>query len=141
MKLPLPVLRYLIIPFFVQTLSIARADDHDAHSLPAISAEPAAQLFVDAPLPGPLAKGLVVVPFRTEHAKIVPVYGEAATHVVPRISHLHITLDHASWHWLQTNDEPIVIQGLSHGPHQLMVELADANHHQLAMQTVGFAIP
>jgi hypothetical protein len=103
--------------------------------------EPEAQLQVDAPLAAPLTRGVVVVPFHTEHLKIVPVYGVAALGIVPRIGHLHISVDHSSWHWLHSSEEPIVIQGLSRGPHQLTVELADANHHRLTVREIDFTIP
>lgn len=141
MKFQFSVLRCVAAAFLLVSLSAAYAGDHDAHSVPAVAAEPAAQLFVDAPLAAPLTKGVVVVPFRTEHLKIAAIYGDAALRVVPRIGHLHITLDNASWHWLQASDEPIVIQGLSHGPHQLTLELADANHRLLTKQTLDFTIP
>lgn len=133
--------RCLAITVVLLGLATAHADDHAAHLLPAAAAEPAAQLVVDAPLAAPLAKGLVVVPFHAEHMKIMPVYGEAATHVVPRLGHLHITVDHAAWHWLHASEEPIVIQGLSHGPHQLTLELADASHHVLVVKELDFSIP
>jgi len=140
MKLQSLVCRCLAITFAL-SLATAHAADHDAHIPPAAAVQPAAQLMVDAPLAVPLSKGLVVVPFRAQHLKILPVYGEAALRVVPRIGHLHITLDHAAWHWLQASEEPIVIQGLPSGPHQLTLELADANHHVLAAQNLDFTIP
>jgi hypothetical protein len=55
--------------------------------------QPAAHLVVSQPLAGPLSNGLVVITFRTENLKIVPVYGETASQVVPRLGHLHITVD------------------------------------------------
>lgn len=103
--------------------------------------EPAAKLSLEGPLAGPLARGIVLVPFHTEYLKIVPVYGEAALGVTPRIGHLHVTVDHGSWHWVHANNEPIVLNGLSHGAHQLTVELADANHHRLDLKEVEFIIP
>lgn len=141
MKLQTLASRYLAIPCALLCLASAHAGDHDAHVLPAVPVEPAAQLMVEAPLAAPLAKGLVVVPFRAEHMKILPVYGEAALRVAPRIGHLHITVDHAAWHWLQSNEEPIVIQGLPRGPHNVTLELADANHHVLAVKQLDFTIP
>src|SRR5688500_13556182 len=49
--------------------------------------EPPANLVVDPPL----AKGLVVVQYRTENLRVVPVFGEAALAVSPRIGHIHVT--------------------------------------------------
>jgi len=141
MKLRLTVSICLSITLAGLSIGTTYADDHGAHSGAAISAEPAAALLVEAPLAAPLARGLVVVPFHTSHLKVVPVYGAAALAVVPRIGHLHVSVDHSSWHWLHSSDEPIVIQGLSHGTHQLTLELVDANHHQLAVRELDFTIP
>lgn len=141
MKRQRPVSSCIAIIFALLHLGHAYADEHDSHTVIATSAEPEAQLVIDAPLAAPLARGLVVLPFRTEHLKIVPVYGVAALGVVPRIGHLHISVDRASWHWLHSSDEPIVIQGLAHGSHQLTVELVDANHHRLAVKELDLTIP
>lgn len=141
MKLRLSVSRGMAIVFTLLHLSFAYAEEHDARSVVATSAESEVQLLVEAPLAAPLARGVVVVPFHTEHLKIVPVYGVAAVGVVPRIGHLHISVDHSSWHWLHSSDEPIVVQGLSRGSHQITLELADANHHRLAVKEIDFTIP
>lgn len=104
------------------------------------SATPA-RLRVEAPLAGPLARGVVVVPFQAEHLQIVPVYGSDAAKVVPRIGHLHLTVDNAAWHWVQASPDLIVLQGLDGGPHTLRIDLADAQHQVLHSQTVGFTVP
>ena len=120
----------------------SRADgaEHAMHG-PSISAQPSASLAVMETPAGPLSRGVVVIPFRTENLKIVPVYGEVALNVTPRIGHLHITVDDASWHWLHASDEPIVLQGLAPGSHHIILELADANHHVLDSRTIRFDIP
>lgn len=76
-----------------------------------------------------------------EQVKMAAAYGEAASRLVPRVGHLHISLDHAPWHWLQASEEPIVVQGLPSGPHQLTLKLADANHQIMAVQHIAFTIP
>ncbi len=43
-----------------------------------LESEPPAILYVDPPLPGPTLFRTVVIPYRTEHLRIVPVYGAAA---------------------------------------------------------------
>lgn len=113
------------------------------HMTPAVSAapQPAAHLVVSQPLAGPLSAGLVVITFRTENLKIAPVYGETASQVVPRLGHLHITVDDGPWHWLHASEEPIIIQGLPLGPHRVLIELADANHRILEAETRAFEIP
>src|SRR5947199_2427406 len=61
--------------------------------------EPAARLFVESPLPGPLAGGVAFIPYRSENLRILPVGGPAARNVSPRVGHLHITLDDLPWQW------------------------------------------
>lgn len=122
-------------------MEIAYAQSHDAHSQPIAGIEPDAQLIVSAPIAALLSKGVVVVPIRVEHVKIMPVYGEAALQVAPRIGHFHVTVDRASWHWVHASNEPIVIQGLSSGQHHLTIDLAQANHHVIASQELDIALP
>jgi Family of unknown function (DUF6130) len=61
--------------------------------------EPAPSLTVQPPLPGPLAQGVVFIPYRLENLRIVPVGGAAARDISPRVGHLHITLDDLPWQW------------------------------------------
>src|SRR5205809_496642 len=89
--------------------------------------EPAPKIVIDPPLPEPLARGLVVIQYRSENVHIVPVFGAAALDVSPRVGHLHVTVDDASWHWVDASAEPLIIQGLTPGPHKVLIELADAN--------------
>jgi hypothetical protein len=88
-----------------------------------------------------LAKGAVVLPFRLENMKLMPLYGETALSVTPRVGHLHVTVDDASWHWVHSDNEPIVVQGLAAGAHHLTLELADPIHHVIESKTVSFEIP
>jgi hypothetical protein len=107
----------------------------------ALEAEAPARLIVDAPLPAQLAKGLVVVRYRTENLRIVPVFGAGALDVSPRIGHLHVTLDDAAWHWVDASAEPLIIQWLPPGPHKLLIELADPTHKVIDSASVQFEIP
>jgi hypothetical protein len=107
----------------------------------ALEAEAPARLIVDAPLPAQLAKGLVVVRYRTENLRIVPVFGAGALDVSPRIGHLHVTLDDAAWHWVDASAEPLIIQWLPPGPHKLLIELADPTHKVIDSSSVQFEIP
>ena len=124
--------------------SMTTIPPHDAFA-PApvvpLESEPPARLIVDSPLAGKLAVGLVVVRYRTENLRIVPVYGPAALGVSPRIGHLHLTVDDAPWHWVDASGEPIVLKGLPPGPHTLLVELADPTHKVIDRATVKFEIP
>ena len=58
-----------------------------------IKNEPAPKLIVDPPLPEGLALGVVWIQYRVENLRIVPVFGEGAAKVSPRVGHLHITVD------------------------------------------------
>lgn len=119
----------------------AQGSESHAPATPQGTAEPSARLVVDAVLPGPLANGAVVLPFRLENMKIIPLYGETALGVTPRIGHLHVTVDDAAWHWVHSDNEPIVVQGLAAGAHHLTLELADPTHHVIDSKTVSFEIP
>ncbi|MGH8338584.1 MAG: DUF6130 family protein [Gammaproteobacteria bacterium] len=106
-----------------------------------LASEPAPKLIVDPPVVDALARGLVVVQYRAENVRIVPVYGPNALDVSPRIGHVHLTLDDAAWHWLDASGQPIVIQYLSAGPHKLLIELVDANHQRFDSRLVSFVVP
>ena len=58
-----------------------------------IDNEPAARLIVEPPLPGPLARGVVFIPYRVENFLVLAVGGPAARNLSPRAGHLHITVD------------------------------------------------
>lgn len=106
-----------------------------------VAAEPKAKLFVDPPIAEALAKGKVFIQYRTENLRIVPVYGEAALDVSPRIGHLHITVDNLPWHWADASNEPLIIVGMTPGKHTILFELADTTHHVLQQQLITFEIP
>lgn len=106
-----------------------------------LAEQPPARIVIDPPLPDQLAKGRVVIQYRTENLRILPVFGPAAAGVLPRIGHLHLTLDDLPWHWVDTSGQELIINGLAAGPHKLLVELADANHKPLAREVVKFEIP
>jgi hypothetical protein len=110
--------------------------------LVAIENEPAAALIVAPPAPGPLARGAVVIPYRVENFRIVPVLGAAAVKVSPRVGHLHVNVDGLPWYWGDFSDSnTIVVNGLPAGPHKVRIDLADPEHHVLASQTVTFTVP
>ena len=107
----------------------------------AIANEPPPKLIVDPPLPEPLALGRVFIQYRTENLRVVPVFGEGALKVSPRIGHVHITVDDASWHFVDASGETVILVGLPPGPHQVLFELADPTHKVITSQTVKFTVP
>jgi hypothetical protein len=108
----------------------------------AVETEPAPKLIVDPPLPDQLVHGIVQIQYRVENVRIVPVFGAAALTVSPRIGHLHVTIDDLPWHWADASDSNTIdLVGLPPGPHKVLIELVDANHHPFAGQTVTFTVP
>jgi hypothetical protein len=103
--------------------------------------QPPARIFVDPPLAEALARGVVVLQYRAENIRIVPVFGPAALAVSPRIGHLHVTVDDLPWDWADASGVPVIIQNLPPGPHRVLIELADANHHILDHRVVEFVVP
>jgi len=74
--------------------------------------QPPAKIILDPPLAEPLSHGLVFIQYRTEHLRIVPVFGLNALDVSPRIGHIHVTVDDAPWHWADASGEPLIAQAL-----------------------------
>jgi hypothetical protein len=107
-----------------------------------LASEPPPKLIVDPPVPYRLAAGSVIIPYRTENFRILPVFGPAAVGVSPRAGHLHVTVDGLPWHWADASDsKTIVVVGLPPGPHKVLIELADPTHKVITGQTVAFTVP
>jgi hypothetical protein len=109
-----------------------------------IANEPAPKLFVEAPLPEPLSRGVALVPYRVEHLRILPLLGADAANVSPRVGHLHVSIDDLPWHWadFSQNADTIVVAGLPPGQHKLTISLAAAaDHHVYTTRTVTFSVP
>jgi hypothetical protein len=71
----------------------------------------------------------------------VPVFGANAMAVSPRVGHIHVRVDDASWVWADASGNPIILMGLFPGTHKVLIELEDANHHTLDKGMVTFVIP
>lgn len=113
-----------------------------ASSVIPLASEPPAKLFIDPPLAEPLAsRGAVVINYCAENLRFVPVFGPNALAVSPRVGHIHVRVDDASWVWADASGNPIILMGLSPGPHKVVIELEDANHHTLDQGTVKFVVP
>jgi len=114
-----------------------------ATPLVAIPNELPAKLVVDPPVPEQLALGRVFIQYRTENLRILPVFGNAALSVSPRVGHLHYYVDGQSWPIVDASGETVVLVGLKPGPHTVKLELADATHKPIsgASQVVEFSIP
>jgi Family of unknown function (DUF6130) len=104
--------------------------------------EPAPSLTVHPPLPGPLAQGLVFIPYRLENLRIVPVGGAAARDISPRVGHLHVTLDDLPWFWADYGQSnTIILGGLSRGEHKVRIEAVDPEGKPFIARTITFTVP
>ena len=114
-----------------------------ATPLVAVKDEAPAKLIVDPPIPEQLALGRVFIQYRTENLRILPVFGNAALAVSPRLGHLHYYVDNQSWPTVDTSGETVVLVGLPPGPHKVRLELADATHKPIpnASKLVEFTVP
>ncbi len=106
-----------------------------------LRAEAAPKIVIDPPLAEPLAMGRVVIQYRAENLRIVPVFGPAALAVSPRIGHIHVTADSTPWHWADASGEPLILNGFLPGPHKILIELVNPNHQVLDTGSVTFVIP
>ena len=107
-----------------------------------IQDEPAPRLIVEPPLPGPLARGIVYIPYRVENLRILPVGGAAASKVSPRVGHLHITVDDLPWQWADYGQSnTIILVGMPRGQHKVLIEVVDPEGKVFTGQTVTFYSP
>jgi hypothetical protein len=108
----------------------------------ASGSEPPAKIVIDPPQAEPLAsRGVVVIRYCAQNLHILPVLGPNALAVSPRIGHIHVRLDDASWVWADAGDVPIILQGIPPGSHKVLIELVDANHHTLDKGLITLVIP
>ena len=107
-----------------------------------IDKEPPPKLIVEPPLPGPLASGVVFIPYRVENLRILPVGGPAARTVSPRVGHLHITVDELPWAWADYGQSnTIILVGMPRGQHNVLIEVVDPEGNVFTKQTVTFHSP
>jgi hypothetical protein len=110
--------------------------------IPLTTTETPAKIFIDPPLPEPLAsRGVVIIQYCAQNLHIAPVFGPGALTVSPRIGHVHVKVDDASWVWADASGNPIILQGLAPGPHKVTLELVNANHQPIDKGSITFAVP
>ena len=103
--------------------------------------EPPAKIVIDPPLAEALSHGRVVIQYRTENLHMAPVFGPAALAVSPRVGHIHVSVDDASWVWVDASGEPVILNGLLPGPHKILIQLENANHQLLDQASIEFTVP
>ena len=130
---------------FMTTTAVAQtASDNcrPAGVIPLDKTEPPAKILIDPPLAGPLAsRGVAIIQYCAQNLHIAPVFGANAVAVSPRVGHIHVAVDDASWVWADASGTPIILQGLPPGPHKVRIDLVDANHHPLDKGTITFVVP
>src|SRR5258708_21680195 len=95
-----------------------------AHVIPLTIEQPPAKIVLDPPLAEPLAsRGVVIIQYCAQNLYIAPVFGPHAVTVSPRVGHVHVSIDDASWVWADASGNPIILQGLLPGPHKVLIEL------------------
>lgn len=103
--------------------------------------EPPAKIAIDPPAADALSTGVVVVRYRTENLRVAPVFGLDALALTPRVGHIHVRVDNVPWVWAYASAEPVVIAGLAAGPHEVRLQLMNANHQWLDEGAVNFVVP
>jgi hypothetical protein len=112
------------------------------HVIPLTVSEPPAKIVIDPPLAEPLAtRGVAIIQYCAQNLHIAPVFGPGAVSASPRVGHIHVSLDNAPWVWADASGTPIILQGLTPGPHTVSITLVDANHRPLDKGTITFVIP
>jgi pimeloyl-ACP methyl ester carboxylesterase len=106
-----------------------------------LASQPPARLIVDSPHPESLAVGRVVLRYRAENLRIMPVFGPAALDISPRIGHVHVTVDGGPWRWVDASGEPLIINKLPAGHHKVLIELVDPTHQVIEGKTIEFTVP
>ena len=106
-----------------------------------LAAEAPPKLVVYPPLAEPLARGVVILQYRTENLRVIPIFGMGALEVSPRVGHLHVTVDDRPGTWAHTSGDPIIVVGLEPGVHKMLIEVADPVHKILTSETVAVTVP
>ena len=84
----------------------------------------------------------MVIQYRTENLRMVPVFGPNALDVSPRIGHIHVTVDDGPFRWVDVSSEPLIINCLPSGPHKVLIEDSwNTNHQTLDKGVVTFVVP
>src|SRR5205814_298059 len=128
----------IIVAYLVAASAVAQTakEVRGAAAVEPLQNEPPAQIMIDPPLAEPLSRGRVVTQYRTENLHIVPVFGPATLAVSPRIGHIHVTVDDATWHWADASGVPVIIQRLPPGQHKILIQLVNANHQPIDQGTI-----
>jgi hypothetical protein len=98
-------------------------------------------LVILSPAIGAVVPGVAIIRFRTENISIESPFlpAEQRRSTLPA-GHVHVTVDGATWHWVHSSSDPVVVTPLPPGEHTVELELAAADHRPLDAQTVRFTV-
>ncbi len=99
------------------------------------------QLSIQSPAQGAIVTGVAIIRFQAENVRITSLFVPVAQgrHSLPA-AHLHVTVDDASWHWVHSTSDPVVVTPLTPGEHTITLELAGADHRPLDTRSVRFTV-
>ena len=81
--------------------------------IPLTGEEPPAKIVTYPPLAEPLAsRGVAIIHYCVQNLHLVPVFGPNALAVSPRVGHIHVRVDDASWVWADASGQPVILMGL-----------------------------
>ena len=127
--------------FIIPAAMAQNADPLRPPTVLPVDNEPPPKLIAYAPLEAPLARGVAIIQHRTEHARMLPIFGPGSAQASPRAAHLHVTLDDLPMQWAHTSPDPIILVGLKPGKHTVLLEVADPTHKILTSTRVDFVFP
>ncbi|MBO9196892.1 hypothetical protein J5277_22530 [Rhizobium sp. 16-449-1b] len=136
----------------LMAISTAHAADHNQMMVaktktasPQAGEEASPKLIVSSPDATILKDGYVYLPFHVENMMILPIYteiaGAEATKLKPTIGHIHVMVDGAGWKWIHASTDPIYFGQLPPGAHKVELELVNAAHSVIEVQTIDVVVP
>ena len=133
-----PILILVTIAFAV---ALASAKDNGPRLT--IQTPTEGQTVQPAPGLGPVA----IIRFTTDNFKVESVdknrgsITEMATNEKPDHGHIQVTVDGSPWYFVHSDNDPILISGLSPGQHSVKLQLAGPNDAPIGnAQTVNFTM-
>jgi hypothetical protein len=127
--------------FYIAASGQGMADTQQPPAILPLESEAVPTLIAYPPLAEPLARGVVIIQYQIDHARVMPVFGKTAAEVSPRLAHLHVTVDDWKGTWAHTSEDPIIVVGLTPGTHKVLLEVADPTHKILTSTQVSFVVP
>ncbi|MGY2374018.1 DUF6130 family protein [Pseudomonas sp. SDO524_S393] len=144
-------IRYLVAALFAGFIgfSPAYAAEHAHAAAPTVATQAGSEAIPRLTLlpvrADVLKDGYVYLPFHVDNMTLLPLYteihGEAATSLKPKIGHLHVMVDNNGWNWIHALNDPIYFGPLKPGAHQVRIELVDAAHTVIEVQTATVVVP